>query len=57
VVENSDLSYLKDLKIEQETFKAVQEMKELWPHHKYLIQNKIVVSNIDMEKRYQELNT
>ena len=40
-IEASDEIYLRDLRLEQETVAAVIEMKKLWPHHKWLVDNKI----------------
>ena len=56
IIEVSDLSYLKDLKVEKQTYTAIREMKELWPHHLWFIQNEIKCSEIGVEKRWQELN-
>ena len=57
IIEVSDLSYLKDLRFEQQTFTAIREIKELYPHHMWLVKNEIECSELKVEKRYQELNT
>jgi len=56
IIVESDKSCFKNLIAEHKTFKAVKELEKLWPHHKWLMDNGIDASKIEVEIRFQELN-
>ena len=49
VIVACELSHLKDLRKEQKTFIAIKKMEKLWPHHKWLKDNFVDASNIEVE--------